>query len=420
MTRAILFRKAVARYLTTGDADLLRGADEAEWNRHFWWLDRSGLALPLAARAGTQDNMFLPQAIADALQTRLADNAKRMEKMLHTFEEVSNTLNDAGVRYCCVKGFSLVPDCFADMRERHQVDLDFLIDLEGADAATAALEAAGYPLVEARHSGELRFAKPRRKHLGVRAWLYQLPESPEIELHTRVWEPEAEAIDFPEPGSFLDKTEMHTVAGVRFPRLTAPFHFVYLLLHVFRHLIASWTRLLSIYEIAMLLRSRREEDATWAETARVLAANRQLASACALVLGMTVRVFDVELPEPLRKICEENLSEESVFWLEKYSDAWLFTDPPGNKLTLLVQRQFCPDHNRWRRYIQHRLLPLHGDGIRALNVYADDKVKKILAVQAEDLRYRVGHVWYHLRSDFEYLAARMTWPRFTSRAANER
>jgi hypothetical protein len=418
MTRVSPFRKAVVSYLANGQTAHLRKMDEAEWTRNFRWLDRSGLALPLATRVDAQAAAgFIPRTVSHELQRRLADNGKRMEEMLRIFGEITSALNASGVRYVCVKGFSLIPDCFGHIRERHQVDLDFLIDPQDAERATSAVEAVGHPLLDAQDSGELRFAKPRQKHLGVHAWLYQLPEAPAIELHTRVWEPEAKAIDFPALGSFLDSSEIHQTAGVRFPRLTAPYQFVYLLLHVFRHLIGSWVRPLSVYEIATLLHTRSTDHTTWVEAGREISADRDLASACALVLGIVARAFPMELPGPLSDVYAKNLSAESAFWLDKYSDAWLYTDPPGNKLALLVQRQFCSDPDRWRQYVQQRLLPLHS--MHSLSDNPGAALKKKLSVRAEDLGYKISRAWYHVRSDYEYLAARRAWPRFTNYTADE-
>ena len=136
------------------------------------------------------------------------------------------------------------------------------------------------------------------------------------------------------------------------------YHFVYLLLHIFRHLLGSWTRLLSLYEVATFIRTRKSEDDVWADAARSSKRIKCLASACALVLGLVDCTFPIDMPTPLREIGVRSLSAESALWIERHSTAWLLADPPGNKLSLLVQRQFWADHRRWRRYLRRRLLPI--------------------------------------------------------------
>lgn len=405
MAASIRFRKKIAAFLVARE---LECNDEAEWESNMRWLDRSGLALPLAAQLEAHGSSAgVPPPIVNALRTRLQDNGKRMDAMFEFFEEANFALATSGVRYCCVKGFSLIPDCFAAMRERHQVDLDFLISPLGAERARMAIEFLGYRLAEAGASGEMRFVKPWRKYLGADAYLYQMPEAPPIELHTAVWEAEVEEIDFPVLEGFLEATKAHELAGARFPCLRTEYQFVYLLLHIFRHLLGSWCRLLSLFEIATLLRSQRGNTQMWTEASGIIEKDEALASACALVLALVKKAFPTELPEPLAALCDRSLSLESALWIEKYSDGWLFSDPPGNKLALLVQRQFCPDRHTWRQYVWRRLLPLRK--APALCDEAAPVAKRSLAYRNEELRYAWSRIWYHLRSDYEYLKARLRW-----------
>lgn len=330
--------------------------------------------------------------------------------MLGFFQEASRALAAAGVRYCCVKGFSLIPDCFHGMRERHQVDLDFLVSPQDLRGAQSAIEGLGYRAQRASTSGEKRFIKPWKKYLGSNAYLYQLPEPPPIEVHTRVWEPEVAAIDFPTLTGFLDAIEAHEISGVQFPRLRPAHQFVYLLLHIFRHLLGSWHRLLSLYEVATFVLARSAEGDLWIDVSRILAKDTRLASACALVLGLVDHAFSFMLPQPLREVYLRGLSAESAMWIDLYSTPWLFADPPGNKLALLVQKQFCSDRPVWRRYLLRRLLPLQP--APALSDEATTSTRATLGYRATDLWYKTTRLQYHLRSDYEYLMARSRWGRF--------
>lgn len=403
------FKRAVVEFLSTADPYSLP-VNAEEWNKNFRWLDRSGLALPVAAKLEQlRSPSPVPAPVAKALQLRLSDNEKRMANMLRQFAEINAALASSGARYCCVKGFSLIPGCFNDIRERHQVDLDFLISPADAGRAAVAVESLGYGLVDARSTGELRFSKPLKKHLGVNAWLYAEAESPVIELHTEVWEREADAIDFPELSGFLDVLDTHELRGIQFPCLQPDYQFIHLLLHVFRHLAGSWARLLSLYEVATLVRGRWADHALWEKACGIMLEDEAIASASALVLSLVSRVFAIRMPDALRKLQSTHLSPESSLWLESHADAWLFSEPPGNKLALLVQKQFCRDDQVWRQYILRRLVPFRN--APALSDGVEEAAKKTWAYRTENVWYKITRTWYHLRSGFEYLLARLRWER---------
>ena len=407
MTSTADFRKSIVRFLCTDQLGFL-DAREAEWMRNLRWLDRSGLALPLAARfEALRPGAQVPCAVRTALRSRLADNQKRMERMLEFFQEAVRALDSSQVRYCCVKGFSLIPDCFDTIRERHQIDLDLLISPQDLGRAQRAFEQLGYSAQRADNSGEVRLVRPWKRHLGVHAYLYQMPQPPPVELHTQVWEGGDEQIPLPSLSGFLGAAETHEVCGVEFTRLRPAHHFVYLLLHIFRHFLGSWTRLLSVYEVATFIRTRGSEDDVWSEAGQIMEQDKVLASACALVLGLVDGVFPTEMPPPLRNLRARSLSAESALWLERHATAWLFADPPGSKLSLLALRQFWTDGRSWRRYLRRRLLP-----IRKLHPLSDEAVKstkRVLAYRAEEGLYRATRAWFHVQSDFEYLSAWLRW-----------
>jgi hypothetical protein len=216
---------------------------------------------------------------------------------------------------------------------------------------------------------------------------------------------------------------MHEVRGVQFPRLRPARQFVYLVLHVFRHLLGSWTRLLSLYEIACFIRTHDSDDKLWLEVSHLVSSNDSLASACALVIALVELTFPIgsnaDMPQSLRRLCATHLSMESELWVESYSTACLFTDPPGNKLSLLVQKQYCSDTRVWRQYLWSRLLPVRR--AHDLSDHVDKAAKATLGYRVEDLLYKISRLWYHVRSGCEYLLARLRWKqlmRMQSRSAH--
>lgn len=410
MNELFALRRKILRFLVSDSLELFLGIDEETWRRNFLWLDRSGLALPLAARfEARRPGSVVPASVSAALQSRLRDNHRRMERMLEFMHETTRALNAAGVRYSCVKGFSLIPDCFDGIRERHQVDLDFLLAPQDLQLARSAIEALGYQVQHVSSSGEMRLIRPWKKHIGIHGYQYQLPEAPPIELHTRFWEVNHDEIEFASLVDYAYSSEPHEICGIEFPRLRSADHFLYLLLHIFRHLLASWTRLLSLYELATFMRTRSAHQEVWEEAAQLIGADKRLSSVCALILGLVDVAFPQELPVALHEIYKKNLSLDSARWLDRCATAWLLADPPGNKLNLLVQKQFWTDGNVWRRYLRRRLLP-----IRAPHKLSDEVIqptRRALAYRAAELGYQASRAWYHVKSDFMYLLALVGWTR---------
>ena len=400
-----IFRSNIAKFLIQGDPRLLQNWKERDWKQNLRWLDRSGLALPLAAKLRChQGSQAIPSSVMAARSRRISDTATRMEQMFHLFSEANSALAESGIEYCCVKGFSLIGDCFEDISERHQIDLDFLVTPDGVAGATTALESLGYQLLENRASGESRFMRPTDKHIGMNAWLYDPPECVAIELHTSAWEAEGDAVAFPAFPSFLAETEERRLNDTAYPSLKPSRQFVYLVLHVFRHLTGSWVRLISFYELARIVRQRFEERSTWDEVA-TLVSEPHVASAFTLVLALLEHLFDLTLPERLQRLRGSSLSAESAIWISLFADDWLFTEPPGDKLALLVQRQFCPDEQAWREYVRRRLLPFRG--VPSLS----DAVAtgRNFSYDFENLVYRVSRLWHHASANRQYWAAKRKW-----------
>src|SRR5262249_34697502 len=91
----------------------------------------------------------------------------------------------------------------------------------------------------------------------------------------------------------------------------------------------------------------------------------------------------------------------------RYSTTWLLADPPGNKLSLLVQRQFWADRNNWHRYLLRRLLPILNT--HALSDELESSTRRGLAYRAEEAWYKASRAWYHVRSDLGYCSASLMW-----------
>ena len=164
-----------------------------------------------------------------------------MSSMLLTFGQAVEALRQAGVRFVCVKGFSLIPEYLTELWQRHQIDFDLLVAPDDALRAQQALEKLGYRLT-AIDGAERRLRIPVSRPLALDAYLYNPQEGGAIELHSGFWEAGAEAHPLRCPSDAFEQAEMHTVGSVSFLRLARRHAFLYQVLHVFRHFLGLWAR----------------------------------------------------------------------------------------------------------------------------------------------------------------------------------
>src|ERR1700758_5346308 len=82
-----------------------------EWEASYHWLDANGLALYF--RNTIRDNHLescIPRKVLARLDQNHADNRSRLEHHLVEFRIVNRHLQEAGIRYVNLKGFTLTPD----------------------------------------------------------------------------------------------------------------------------------------------------------------------------------------------------------------------------------------------------------------------------------------------------------------------
>ncbi|MGA7829456.1 MAG: nucleotidyltransferase family protein [Terracidiphilus sp.] len=378
-----------------------------EWSRQIGILDRVGLTLPLYARLlGDRNCVGIPAPAIATLEQRRRDNALRMNGMLITFGHAVKALQNAGVRSVCVKGFSLIPDYLTELWQRHQIDFDLLVAPQDAHRAQQALEELGYRLTAIDRS-ERRLRIPASRPLTRHAYLYNLQEGAAIELHSEFWDAEGEAHPMRCPLDTFEQAEMHTVGSVSFLRLARHHAFLYQVLHVFRHFLGSWARLLWLYEIAAFMHRHQNDDALWQKVRELLCADVHLTEAAALVLLCAQNLFICRLPPALENVCALPADSPVRLWIDRYARRWLLTDMPGNKLNLLLHRHFISDDRAWRRHLAKRLVPVGNRPMLCEGI--DQKAAKSLKYKTANLRFQAARIWHHLGTGAEFTFASIAW-----------
>jgi hypothetical protein len=406
---------SVVHALRFSSNEAARGAErhpsdftKSAWTRQFGVLDRTGLTLPFYARllANGGCGGFPVQVIA-ALEQRRIDNGARMQGMLQRFATAALALQYAGVRFVCLKGFSLFPEYHDEPWQRHQVDFDLLIAPHDGPRCQAALERIGYRLAAIARDGERRLRIPVSRSLGRDAYLYAPQEGGAIELHSTFWEAGAEDFPLRCPEDAFEQAEPHQLNGVSFLRLSRPHQFLYQVLHVFRHFMGSWARLLWLYEISSYLYRYREDNPLWRKVHALIAEDPRLREASALVLLAAKDLFVCPIPAALESVCSLPARSPVRLWIDRYARRWLSADMPGNKLNLLLHRHFISDRRAWRRYLTARLAPWRErprlcEGLEPL-------AAKSIAFRAANLRFQAGRALHHLRTGAGFALASPGW-----------
>ena len=381
---------------------------QREWERSIGILDRSGLTLPYYARLlAAGDCGRLPLQTIAALERRRSDNQVRMRRMLKTFGEAVRALQQAGINFVCVKGFSLFPEFVSEPWQRHQIDFDLLTAAGQGLRAQAALEQLGYKLTAVAGDGERRLRIPVKQAISHEAYLYSPQDGGAIELHSRFWEAGGEEFPLTCPEDAFEQAERHMLDSVSFPRLSQPHAFLYQLLHAFRHFMGSWARPLWLYEIASYIDRHYANVELWRRVATLLSADARLAEATSLVLLTAKELFACPIPSALENVCALADDDPIRLWVHLYARRWILADMPGNKLNLLLQRRYFSDGRIWRRYLAGRLAPRRARPVLCEGI--DTRVARSLKYRAANLRYQLSRVWHHLRTGAGFAAASVAW-----------
>jgi hypothetical protein len=405
------FRKKITAFLAfQPSADAVKALSHIslrEWKQQLGWLDRSGLALPFIAEITARGHeQTLPPLIRQALHQRIRDNEARMQHMLVALSQITNRFSEAGVRYACVKGFSLFPDYLPHPKFRHQSDFDFLIDKRDTLLAANILHDFNFKLMEQDGSGETRFATNSSIAKGKGAYIYHLQESSAVELHENFWEFRGGGISISVPFEPLEFLEIHEVEGIKLPCLEPPLQFTYQITHLFRHLSrAWWCRLLWLYEIARFIYQNRKNEELWLQLRLLWLKSPKLARICSLVLRMAQKFFAAPVPESLLALNKTYSTDE--LWVEHCSAIHLYADIPGNKAALLLLPPFFDSKRDYCEFRAHRLFP------RVQHAPLEERLiasaQRSISYRVRDMAYQLMRAARCLETDIHYAVLLMWW-----------
>ncbi|HEX6881070.1 MAG TPA: nucleotidyltransferase family protein [Terriglobales bacterium] len=318
------------------------------------WLDQSGLALYLANRVQQHglEGSLSPELEAE-LVIRLRANRVRTRGMLGEFARVVRGLETRSIQYCVLKGFTLYPEFCAEPWLRHQSDLDILVDSASIPVARVALGELGYLSAGQEPSGELRFEIPPARVACAEDFLYKADWHRQVEIHVKFYE-SVNGVTLRPNENWCGAVERRVVGQISYPSLNLSHRIVTQLLHAFRHILHGWVRVGWLYEISRILPLLHDESG-WRKADDVLGCDVRTREACGVVVALTNRAFQQELPYLVEKRWVQPLRPALKDWVKRYGMEWLLSDFPGSRLSLLLHREFVDSGWEWQKYRASRL-----------------------------------------------------------------
>jgi hypothetical protein len=350
---------------TSDHLNKMRGFRGREWGCALNWLHDSGLALYLLQKlkdANATD--ILPSSILSSLEENLAANRRRVASMACQFDLLNRKLDEAGVRYAAVKGFSLVPQFCPDASLRHQSDFDYLVDNLSLPMAQSVLEDAGYALRK-HNANEFVFLMASAGPPPATDEQYEAYAPHAVELRLAFWDSELHGVYLTEPKFSVDDVRLQQWQGIVFRGLPDEDAFLLQVIHAFNHILTGWVRLSSLYEIGYFLNQRSADPLTWERIERRIGDNPLLREAVVLVTELSTHFFRASLPSTSRNWAAE-LRLPVRIWIKNYARKWAFARNQihqfslfsAAKVVLVLHQQYLSDERARRHLLRIRLLPL--------------------------------------------------------------
>src|SRR5580698_4089667 len=149
---------------TSADFGRLARFSPLDWERTVGWIDRAGLTLYVLEKLRDRGaSEVLPPQVLARFEQNLADNSCRVDHLLYETGCINEKLDQAGVQYVVIKGFSLWPEFCSNPYLRTQCDLDYLVARRSLSAAQNALLKFGYERRRRSDVKQFAFERPLQR-----------------------------------------------------------------------------------------------------------------------------------------------------------------------------------------------------------------------------------------------------------------
>ncbi len=323
---------------------------EQDWRLFLAFADRTQCTLLLPATDA------IPDWLAEAIQKRRAANRIRRGRIRAEYEEIASALTRGGIEFVLLKSFTHETGFGIRGEDRVQYDIDLLCRAHECIAANAVLRELSYQ----PHDGQDLSTIHERPLLRPSRWEwrgdYYDPEMPiAVELHSRLWDADADHLPLPETDQFWNRRTLLEVEGMNIPALAEADRVAFAALHVLRHALQNNVRLSHVWELACLLQTRADDAVLWnGWSATHSARSRMLQS---IAMRFAEEWFDCRTPSVIAAE-RQSLSPAAQTWFARDALAPLENLVRPNKAILWLHRELIED--RWKRnaLVFQRLLPM--------------------------------------------------------------
>ena len=241
-------------------ANLARLSEE-EWKKALAFCDRAQLTLPL----GLTSREHLPERVRGRIDRNLANNAERWRRTRVAFAEIAAALEDEGLEYAVLKGFSHCPHFIDDPRHRWQSDFDLLFQQGDVLRARDTAVGLGYEAVTGFERHPIDHLPVMRRKTGWewRGDFFDIEMPLSLELHFRLWDEGTERFAADGLEDFWSRRQPRELDGLRFTSLAPVDALANSALHVLRHLLRGDLRASHVYELASFLHRNASDGCFW-------------------------------------------------------------------------------------------------------------------------------------------------------------
>jgi hypothetical protein len=319
-----------------------------DWQDLLRWLDTSGLALYFFDRLEELGLLeTLPMAVLSRLQKNMIDNSERIKAMITESVAIQHRFQDAGLSYAVLKGFSLWPISVPKLELRTQLDLDFLVEEEGAMEARHILEAFGYRM-HAISGGSWEFKAGEHWPPSLDN-LYKAGVSRTAELHLE--SPSRSS------SSLLSRTQKRQFHGVLMPILSPVDLFLGQGLHLYKHVCSPCARTAHMIEFRRHVVARFDDDSFWAQLQQRVSHDPETSLRLGVVIHLISRTMGQFAPHALSCWTVDHLPAKARLWVDLYGRRTALASFPGSKLYLLLENELESKGLVAKRSLRQALLP---------------------------------------------------------------
>jgi len=392
------------------DSSALHGISNDNWRAALAFCDSAGLTIPLYLRCGDH----LPVSIRTEVEQKFRNNLERWSRLKAVYSEIAGALEQNGIEFAVLKGFTQWPLFADDPSHRAQYDIDLLLKREDLERAASTVGRLGF------EPGVADRSQPVVDHLPTlirkTGWVwrgdYFDPDIPfSLELHFQCWDRDTEAFgprDLEQ--TFFPRLVRRTHEEISFHALHPVDLVLYASLHTLRHVLRGNVRASHVYECAWFLHHSREDDQFWQLWRESL--SDELRQYQAICFALARHWFACSL-HPFAERAILLLPANITRWLLLYSHSPLASLFTPNKDELWLHWSLLTSNRQRLTVLRRRLIPRSLPGPVAALHLKRDQLSFTVQLQRHwtYFKYLCQRARHHVRSLLPTCVGAAVWMR---------